>query len=75
MVEKLYLMSVGTQLKQIDEYCFKCGAIIVGQVNYEGGQFACCRRPYCPHEEKSVDMGPALMSDGKIEHVIVRKLK
>lgn len=75
MVEKLYLMSVGAQLKQIDEYCFKCGEIIVGQVKYLNGDFACCRKQDCPHEEKSVDMGEAEMRDGKIEHVIVRKLK
>jgi len=75
MVENLYLMSVGAQIKQIDEHCFECGAIIVGQVNYAGGIFACCRKADCPHEEKSVDMGPAEMSDGIIEHIVVRKLK
>ncbi len=75
MPEKLYLMSVGAQLDLIDKYCFDCGSIIVGQVNFSGGEFACCRNEKCEHEEKNLDMGEAEMSTGDIEHIVIRKLK
>jgi len=73
-IGKLYLMSVGCQLKKIDEYCFKCGSIICGQVRFEGGYFAACRKDNCEQENNRVEIGECEMSNGDKEYIIVRKL-
>lgn len=74
MKEKTYLMSVGCQLKKINKYCFKCGAIICGQVRFEGGYFAVCRKDDCKHEIDRVEIGECELDNGNKEYVIVRKL-
>jgi hypothetical protein len=72
---KLYLMSVGAQQKEIEKYCFDCGAIIVGAIIFEGGEFGCCRKSDCQHEDKRLELGDYELSDDKIENIVVRKLK
>ena len=72
----LYCVSWGAQENKIKHYCFtKCGQIVFGVINIDGGYFGYCYRENCPHCEEELDLGRVELSNGEIAHIIVRKLK
>lgn len=71
----LYAVSPLAQKAEVDRFCFKeCGQIIVGGIEIEGAPFCPCRTQNCLFEEKTLDLGEAMVF-GKWERIIVRKLK
>lgn len=76
-MNKLYLLSFGAQKDIVDKNCFKCGKIIVGGIEAFGGLWFSCREPKCPIEadDSPLDMGESELTNGKIEHIFIRKLK
>ena len=70
----IFAVSPLAQKAEVDAYCFRgCGQILVGGLEIEGAPFCPCRTSPCPYEEKSLDLGEALVC-GEWERVIVRKL-
>ncbi len=77
-MSKLYLVPFEPQREQIECFCFgTCGAIQIGAVKIPIEGITClpCRREDCPHLERQMSMGDAEMHDGRIEHVVMRKLE
>lgn len=71
----IYAVSPSAQPAEVKAYCFKaCGGILIGGLEIEQGIFCPCRTEPCPYEEKSLELGRAVVF-GNWEQVIVRKLR